>query len=70
MPDEPDNPVLHMLRTIRDDVAELKGDMREVKERLGLLEGGYSSVSRRIDRIGGDIERIKRRLGLHEGAHP
>jgi hypothetical protein len=36
----------------------------EVKERLGLIEGQYASLSRRIDRIGGDVDQIKRRLDL------
>jgi predicted nuclease with TOPRIM domain len=42
----------------------LAGDMVEVKERLGLLEGAVASLSRRVDRIGGDVEQIKRRLDL------
>lgn len=42
----------------------LAGDMVEVKERIGLLEGAVASLSRRVDRIGGDVEQIKRRLDL------
>jgi predicted nuclease with TOPRIM domain len=42
----------------------ITSDVIEVKERLGLLEGGYASLSRRVDRLGGDIERIKVRLEL------
>ncbi len=38
--------------------------MIEVKERLAFLEGGYASLSRRVDRIGGDVERIKARLDI------
>lgn len=63
-----DNLVLEMLRAIRGDLAELKSDMAEVKERLGLLEAQYASVSRRLDRLGGDVEHIKRRLDLAD--HP
>jgi predicted nuclease with TOPRIM domain len=59
-----DNLVLDHLRAIRGDLGELKADMREVKERLGILETQYASVSRRVDRIGGDVERIKVRLDL------
>ena len=40
--------------------------MIEVKERLGLIESQYASLSRRADRIGGDVELIKRRLNLVE----
>ena len=45
-------------------LAELKGDVIEVKERLGLIEGQYASLSRRVDRIGGDVDQIKQRLDL------
>jgi predicted nuclease with TOPRIM domain len=66
MSDRPDDLVLLLLRGIRDDISQIKGDMAEVKERLGLLEAGYASVSRRMDRLGGDVERIKVRLELVE----
>jgi len=55
---------LVLLRGIREDVSQIKDDMTEVKERLSLLEAGYASLSRRVDRIGGDVERIKTRLDL------
>jgi len=45
-------------------LAELKGDVIEVKERLGLIEGQYASLSRRVDRMGGDVDHIKRRVDL------
>jgi hypothetical protein len=56
--------VLVLLRGIRDDISAIRGDVVEIKERLGLLEAGYASVSRRLDRMGGDVERIKVRLDL------
>jgi hypothetical protein len=59
-----ENLVLELLRAIRGDVADLKVDVTGVKERLGILEQQYSSVSRQVDRIGGDVEQIKRRLDL------
>ena len=61
-----DNLVLELLRAIRGDIAGLKTDVLEVKERIGFLEGQTASVSRRIDRISGDVEQIKRRLDLVE----
>ncbi len=64
MSDQPDNLVLNPLRAIRDGIADLNADMVEVKERLGLLEAQYSSVSRRVDRPVGDVERIRRRLDI------
>jgi septation ring formation regulator EzrA len=66
MSDRPEDLVL--VRGIRDDISAIKGDMAEVKERLGLLEAGYASVSRRLDRMSGDIERIKVRLELVDAA--
>jgi hypothetical protein len=68
MSDEPENLVLRHLRRISEELAGLRGDMVEVKERLGLLEGAVASLSRRVDRIGGDVEQIKRRLDLVDSA--
>ena len=51
---------------LQTGINDLKGDMIEVKERLGLLEGISASMSRRVDRVGGDVEQIKRRLSLAE----
>ena len=59
-----DNLVLELLRAIRGDIGEIKADMVEVKERLGLLESQYASLSRRLDRMTGDVEQIKRRLDI------
>ena len=59
-----DNLVLELLRAIRGDIGDLKADTIEIKERLGILEGGYASLSRRVDRMSGDVEQIKRRLEL------
>lgn len=64
----PDNVVLNLLREIRTETRELRGDMVEVKERFGLLEGSVASLSRRVDRLGGDVDLIKRRLELSD--HP
>ncbi len=40
--------------------------MVEVKERLGLMQSQYASLSRRIDRLSGDMEQVKRVLNLVE----
>jgi predicted nuclease with TOPRIM domain len=53
-----------MVQRLLDGQAELKSDVIEVKERLGLIEGQYASLSRRVDRMGGDVDHIKRRLDL------
>jgi hypothetical protein len=54
------------LRAIRGDLAEMKTDLVEIKQRLGLIEAQYANVSGRVDRMAGDIARIKRRLDLVE----
>jgi predicted nuclease with TOPRIM domain len=64
VPDDPDNLILSLLRAIRGDIGHIKGDIVEVKERLGFLESSYASLSRRVDRLGGDVERIKVRLDI------
>jgi archaellum component FlaC len=63
-----DNIVLEHLRHIRSVIDGLREDMREVKQRLGILENQYAnleiqyaSVSNRLDRMDG---RIERRLDL------
>ena len=61
-----DNLVLDHLRALRAGMQDMKADMVEVKERLGLMEAQVASVSRRIDRLAGDVEHIKRRLELAE----
>lgn len=58
--------MLDLLRAIRAEQAEIRTDLAEIKERLGILESQYASLSRRMDRLVGDIEQVKRRLGLIE----
>ena len=60
--------MLAQFRQLRADLAELKADSIEVKERIGLLESGVASISRRVDRMSGDIGQIKRRLQLVDDA--
>jgi predicted nuclease with TOPRIM domain len=40
--------------------------MREVKERLGMLDSQYASLSDRLDRPDGRVARIERRLDRAE----
>jgi hypothetical protein len=61
-----DDMVLTLLRAIRSDIGEIKTSVLELTERVGILEGQYASISRRVDRIGGDVDLIKRRLNLAE----
>jgi len=64
MSDQPENIILIYLRRLDTKIDGLMTDMREVKERLGILESQYGSLSRRVDRLGGDAEEIRRRLDL------
>jgi chromosome segregation ATPase len=59
--------LLEPLKSIEAKLDRLQGDMLEVKERLGILEMQYASLSRRVDRIDERVERIERRLDLVEG---
>lgn len=70
MSEAPVDHTLNLLCAIRGDIAHIKADVTEIKERLGFLEGIYASMSRRIDRIGGDVERIKTRLDLVDADTP
>ena len=55
---------LALLRRLDGRLDELRTDMREVKERLGLLEQTGASISRRVDRIEDRLDRIERRLDI------
>ena len=66
MSDQRGDLVLELLRAIRGDLAEMKADLVELKQHVGLLEVQYASLSGRVDRIGGDVVLIKRRLDLVE----
>jgi hypothetical protein len=59
MSDQRGDLVLELLRAIRGDLAEVKADLVEFKQRVGLLEVQYASLSGRVDRIGGDVVLIK-----------
>jgi predicted nucleic acid-binding Zn-ribbon protein len=58
--------LLETLKAVQSGVSRLHDDMREVKERLGILEMQYASLSNRFDRIDQRLERVERRLGLVE----
>jgi hypothetical protein len=58
--------VIEMLRAIRADLSEIKTDLVELKQRVGLLEGQHASISSRLDRLAGDVVLIRRRVELIE----
>ena len=55
------------LKAMQATLVRISDDMREVKERLGILEMQYASLSRRVDKIEERVERIERRLELVGG---
>lgn len=73
-----DNLVLEQLRLIRAEIASIKDDGREVKNRLATLEVGQGTILQHLghlassiaqqqislDRVGDRVERIERRLDL------
>ena len=79
---EIDNIVLEHLRVIRSDSGTIKGDVREVKQRLTSLEiaaaglrtesghmyGDMAEQHGRYGRLAERIERIERRLDLSSDA--
>jgi hypothetical protein len=56
-----DNIVLEHLHHIRGAIDDMRDDIREIKQRLGILESQYASLSTRMDRMDA---RIERRLDL------
>ncbi len=70
----PDNIILEHLRAIRGVLDRHTDELREIKERLGILEigignlgGQYASLSNRLDRMDERVARIEKRLDLVEG---
>lgn len=55
------------LKEIQRVQSEHTRSLFEVKERLGILEMQYASLSNRMDRLDQRVERIETRLGLVEG---
>jgi predicted nucleic acid-binding Zn-ribbon protein len=65
--------IFETLKAIQATQARHGEDLREIKERLGILEtqvaglgSQYASLSNRMDRMDLRIERIERRLELQE----
>jgi len=55
------------LKQIQGTLARHSDDLREIKERLGILEMQYASLSRRVDKIEERLERVERRMDLVGG---
>jgi len=64
-----DNLILQQLAAIRTTADRLANDIREIKDRLGILEHQYASLSTRLDRLDrldARVLRIEKRLDLVE----
>lgn len=78
MSDEPENIVLVYLRRMDANIQELRGDMRDIKTRLVLIEGELGRLVRdrgedmesrahlqaRVDRLTERLSKIERRLDI------
>ena len=58
--------IFETLKAIQATLVRHGDDLREIKERLGILEMQYASLSRRVDKIEERVERIERRLDLQD----
>jgi len=58
--------MLELLRAIRAKQGEIRTDLAEIEERLGIQETQYASLSRRLDRLSDDTEQVRKRLDLIE----
>ncbi len=70
---ETDNLILEHLRAIRGTLDRHSDELREIKERVGIIETGvgnlgaqYASLSTRLDRLDERVARIERRLDLQD----
>jgi hypothetical protein len=59
-----ENVFLEHVRHIGGAVNGVRDDIREIKQRLGILESRYAGLSTRLDRVDGQIARIERGLEL------
>jgi hypothetical protein len=59
-------PLFETLKIMQASIARRADDMREVKERLGILAMQYAPLSNRFDRLDQRVDRIERRRGLVE----
>jgi predicted nucleic acid-binding Zn-ribbon protein len=55
------------LKAIQSTLVRHSDDLREIKERLGILEMQYASLSRRFDKMEERLDRMERRLDLVGG---
>lgn len=67
--------IQQMLQRVLDSQRETREDVREIKSRLGRLEGGVANLhvflaeqSVRLDRFADRLERVERRLDIADDA--
>jgi predicted nucleic acid-binding Zn-ribbon protein len=59
--------IYETLKAIQATLVRQSDDLREIKERLGILEMQYASLSRRVDKIEERLDRVERRMDLVGG---
>jgi archaellum component FlaC len=65
--------IYSVLQAMQSDMADIKFDMRDIKNRMTLVEEhmghsiiGVSGINARLDRLNERVERIEKRLDLTE----
>ena len=61
---EPENLVLHHLRSIDAKLDLVRADVHDLKVRMTHMEEGLAGVNRRLDRADERLDRIEKRMGL------
>ena len=64
-----DNVVLEHLRHIRATTDRIQEDLRDVKFRVGQMEGTVLQLVHRMDRFDERLNRVETRLGLIDTQH-
>jgi len=65
MPDTVTNELIYeTLKQIQGTLSLHAQYLLEIKERVGLLEQQYASLSRRVDRMDERLDRVEKRLNL------
>ena len=66
MAEDPNEIIIPMLRSIREDTAQMKNDVGDIKFRLTQVEETQVHLTKRFDRMEERLGRIETRLDLVE----
>ncbi|MGH8479554.1 MAG: hypothetical protein ACREXK_08280 [Gammaproteobacteria bacterium] len=66
MTEHPENLVLEQLRAIRGDIAEIKGDLHFLRQRVGALEQHMATLITMIPTYNDELEKLRKRVSRIE----